>query len=1007
MRVIKSLSRVLNFFVPAAIIYALINLIHLSWKIAEPEGFWGFLYFIEIFGIVILALFVAFFVVLFLLSSLTTLFSDFPKKFTLKNILKPLGICLLVIVIVFINTITGSGISIYIDKKIADRYSYVDKSEKLLNEGKFSKALGDSKKAYKKYGEIYVPSKFFFLSRLFYKSDYGIKSALTKQYAVTINYAFCLDKSQTNPDLAERLYKDALGLADSLVLKDDPGYKIFPFLSLADLYLNKGLYSEAESYFNQLLQFVNKSSKDDVEFICLSQETFASYFLQAGNFDKARMMRENNLVFWEEKNQSSKSLQYLVMLLSAASIEIITGNFEKAGEYLVKAKPLAEKRSETVAYPVFLLMKGLYCNYVSINGKGNEEIIEKGWSEKLSTLFKKGKSLSEKFKSEAEACFLDVLRIEKNSNGDKSIGYAEGLHRLASFYIEQGGYIKANEILKEAKLICEKYKSSNIQLYYTILLAFTVSEYSLRGYESVKANLDDLEQYHFNKLIANYSFLTERERETYKNIVDNTSSTINSLYIATNTPETRERLYNNIIATKEIALYANENIRANLAKIDEPLQMEYYSIIRQRDSVENKKSYATPGFDQFANDILLKEKEIQKRINSLPGFTQFDPRAVNWKNVSAALKKNQVAIEFIHTKVSTLVPYYALLIKKDQPTPELIYLFEETTLKNLLNQPGNTESRINAIYGNWKDSLYSLIWKPIEEKVPDIDKAYISVSGILHGVSFPAVLNDKNLDVVMLGSTRQILSQDYEKQYSTAVLIGDVNYGQNQNQNDKPERSNYPNLPFAAREIQNIEAIFSSRRPPIITKLIIKDLATEKQFYNLEKVRPDIIHLATHGYYYPGTNSGVSNFLTEAYSRTDLSPMLRSGIVLAGANINSNSSADNDGFLSAQEIARMNLPGVDLAVLSACETGLGETMGSEGVFGLQRAFKLAGTRSLIMSLWKVPDEQTAELMRYFYDNYLNRGKSKSLALKDAQNRIKMNEKYRSPFYWGGFILLER
>jgi CHAT domain-containing protein len=132
--------------------------------------------------------------------------------------------------------------------------------------------------------------------------------------------------------------------------------------------------------------------------------------------------------------------------------------------------------------------------------------------------------------------------------------------------------------------------------------------------------------------------------------------------------------------------------------------------------------------------------------------------------------------------------------------------------------------------------------------------------------------------------------------------------------------------------------------------------------------------------------------------------MLRSGIVLAGANNDSNTDSENDGFLSAQEIARMNLSNLDLAVLSACETGLGEIIGSEGVFGLQRAFKLAGAKSLIMSLWKVPDAQTSELMGYFYNNYM-KGMTKSFALKEAQ--LIMKQKYKNPFYWGGFILLEK
>jgi CHAT domain-containing protein len=133
--------------------------------------------------------------------------------------------------------------------------------------------------------------------------------------------------------------------------------------------------------------------------------------------------------------------------------------------------------------------------------------------------------------------------------------------------------------------------------------------------------------------------------------------------------------------------------------------------------------------------------------------------------------------------------------------------------------------------------------------------------------------------------------------------------------------------------------------------------------------------------------------------------MLNSGIVLSGVNNASNLNSENDGFLSAQEIARMDLSNLDLTVLSACETGLGKIDGSEGVFGLQRAFKQAGAKSLLMSLWKVPDEETAILMNQFYYNYFHKRMSKSMALKFAQNEMK--HKNKSPFAWGGFILLEK
>ena len=135
-------------------------------------------------------------------------------------------------------------------------------------------------------------------------------------------------------------------------------------------------------------------------------------------------------------------------------------------------------------------------------------------------------------------------------------------------------------------------------------------------------------------------------------------------------------------------------------------------------------------------------------------------------------------------------------------------------------------------------------------------------------------------------------------------------------------------------------------------------------------------------------------------------PMMRSGLLFAGANKFWGKPNDNqnkeDGILTASEISNLDLSACELVVLSACETGLGKVQGSEGVFGLQRAFKMAGVKNIIMSLWKVPDAQTAELFDIFYEECF-KGKSIHKAFQTAQSTMK--EKY-SPYFWAGFVLLE-
>jgi CHAT domain-containing protein len=137
--------------------------------------------------------------------------------------------------------------------------------------------------------------------------------------------------------------------------------------------------------------------------------------------------------------------------------------------------------------------------------------------------------------------------------------------------------------------------------------------------------------------------------------------------------------------------------------------------------------------------------------------------------------------------------------------------------------------------------------------------------------------------------------------------------------------------------------------------------------------------------------------------------MIRSGIVMAGGNYAWNTGkafreGGDDGILTALEISQMNLSQTELVVLSACETGLGDIKGNEGVYGLQRAFKIAGAKYLLMSLWQVPDRETMEFMTTFYTHWL----SDKMSIPDAyhQTQKEMKDRFLNPFSWAGFVLVQ-
>jgi CHAT domain-containing protein len=164
---------------------------------------------------------------------------------------------------------------------------------------------------------------------------------------------------------------------------------------------------------------------------------------------------------------------------------------------------------------------------------------------------------------------------------------------------------------------------------------------------------------------------------------------------------------------------------------------------------------------------------------------------------------------------------------------------------------------------------------------------------------------------------------------------------------------------------------------------------------------PEILHVATHGFF---VASDADDPDGDPNAGALSNPMLRSGLALAGANWRAKSfippPGTGDGLLTAEEVTGLDLQRTELVVMSACETGLGAVHAGEGVFGLRRAFVLAGARTLVLSLWRVPDRETCELMVDYYAGLLA-GKGRAAALRDAQLRLR--ESLRAPFYWAAFI----
>jgi CHAT domain-containing protein len=434
------------------------------------------------------------------------------------------------------------------------------------------------------------------------------------------------------------------------------------------------------------------------------------------------------------------------------------------------------------------------------------------------------------------------------------------------------------------------------------------------------------------------------------------------------------------------------------------------------------------------NKDLDSLKTLKNRLESKLSQKRWDftKRSLqSWRSVKAHLDQREGAVEFIRYRPTghATTSYAALLITKALDRPKWIRLVREPGLQHLLDKHSPA-----ALYQRQEEgkTLYKQVWEPIAPYLEGIETVYLNPVGLLHRINFkaipgeeePRLLHAKNL--VRLSSTGKLTRPSPVAQSQTASLYGGIRYAY-----DTPNRSVDPSsrpqfvmrqpdqgtsyrttgaefsfLDCALREVTKVREILNDNSNKV--KLYTQSSAKESTFKAQSNASPDILHLATHGFYLPmdanrQRHQGQSQ-MAVIFSQAE-NPMLRTGLAMAGSNYawqhGYNPYESENGLLTAYEIANLNLRQTDLAVLSACQSGLGAIEGSQGVYGLQRAFRLAGVEYLIISLWNVPDHATQALMTWFYQYWQN-GFSIRHAFRQAQ--LEMAEAY-PPAQWAGFVMI--
>jgi len=918
-----------------------------------------------------------------------------------------------------------------------------------VNQGKnnleYSEALNNLSIVYKKTGNFEKAIACNKLSNTIIENLYGDQSIIYAQNLTSLSQIY-IEIGEYNK--AELILDNVLPLLKRLDPKGNA--YILAIFTKGVLHHSRYEYEKEIPLYKEVKVI---SNKDDLAYISANNNLSVA-FEEIGDYENAL-----KVAIEVAGNTLENDPNYFIRLQNLAFIYAELGEFEKSLTTYEKAVVSCRNTFGT-NHPLFAKLTD--CIGQLYLHKGDLEQAKILFKEALSVLLKSFDENHSEYgfylnhytssllglnqNDEAIALMIKNIKISESNANIESQDYYRKKLGLAKAYNKIGNYNEALSILTSytEKL---KHKLGNRHPDYGDMLKSLGDTYM--GLEQVEKAIPIIDS--FNTVLISqidkvFKFRSEKQKKSFLKITNQNFDELQSVAYQLMIPNGRLNEINldNQIMLKGLLLNNSKNLLSQLSTLnstDINAKILSYRAVKTKLSTTLSLPFEERilDIDSLKNLINTKESELVKLYSTR--FKQTMNLNQSWRQSQSKLDKNDVSIEFSYyeyskkNKSTDSILYVAYIFKKDWKYPKMIPLFEEKQLKSILSKQGPNQlyaSRGSKARGasNTK-AIFDLVWGPLENHVTNSSKIYYAPSGLLNQVSFAALakkgektLSEKH-NLFQLSTTGILANNKMTPTTNTALFIGGIDYDSMLSSNEniiqhsflkregiKSNRSRgeiWIYLPGTLKEVETLQTILESNGS-LVTRWSGKE-ATETNFKKLSGNSPNILHIATHGFFYENLNKkppSSFNLSTEDQYRLAEDPLMRSGLLLAGANQTwkngHNKNQVDDGILTAMEISNMDLSNTDIVVLSACETGLGDIDGSEGVYGLQRAFKMAGVHIIIMSLWEVPDIETAEFMSLFYSNWMQSNKVKQ-AFNEAQRT--MQTKYTNePEKWAAFVLFE-
>ncbi len=784
------------------------------------------------------------------------------------------------------------------------------------------------------------------------------------------------------------------------------------------LFTTTGRFAQAEKFTAKALELrESKLGKTNMA-VAASLNNYAVLHYNLGQYNESEKEFSSALSIISA-NKLQEAMPYAIVLNNQAILFQSMGRYEAAVNLLKEALQIAGKVEVSKARNHLKFFSNLALLFQQMEKyaeaekiyQGLESRIEKGKPEFanmlnnvaiLAMLMKREDRVEDMLKRSAEIYKLNLT--------ENSPAYAKVISDLGNYYRYKGRYAEAEPLLQKVLQVRELALGTTHPLYVQsqedMAILYWKKKDLTKAYplyhDAMEKTLDFINKY--------FPPMSEAEKTKYWDMLSPRFQRFYNFAIEASAAnkDIIQDLFEYRAATKGLLLSSTRKIsEAILSSGNAQLIRDYTDWIDHKEqltalyaySKEDLKEQAV-NLDSLESNVNRMEKKLSENSKEFANFYFTGKTKVS--EVQKELKADEALIEIIRLRNFDQVftdgcRYLGLVITKTNPQPKVILLENGNDLENKYSKTYrlSIKNKLND------EQSYAQYWTPFETEVKGKKKIFVSLDGVYNQLNLYTLKKAgadyliNQCDIVLVGNPRDLVTHSNKGNGTPgkkATLIGFPDYG----------TGVIVQLPGTKVEVSGINKVLKSSGYQV-SEYIQRD-ATETNLKLAKEV--SILHIATHGYFLKDVEKTSWPIGVHADNAKD-NVLLRSGLMLTGASEADKSKAgldsSNNGIITSYEAMNLDLKGTNLVVLSACETGLGEIKAGEGVYGLQRAFLVAGAEAIVMSLWKVDDAATQLLMNNFYTNMMKTG-DKQKAFKQAQQQLMT--KFKEPYFWGAFVMME-